>query len=59
MIVGCAVRYKGLTITLPRPARHSEILHQMHYCGLPTTHDVTLQGFVTDRGHFVDRKWAV
>lgn len=49
-IVAAAVRYKGLTVSLPAPARHHHILHVLDDPG--ETHD---QGFLTSTGRYVDR----
>ncbi|CDX54579.1 p063 [Mesorhizobium plurifarium] len=53
-IVAVAVRYEGLTVSLPAPARHHNVLHPLF--------DLTGkvlggqdQGFLTSKGRFVNR----
>ena len=54
-IVAVAIRANGLTISAPRPARHSHVLH-----ALPTQLACSAeQGFLTDGGQFVDRVEAL
>ena len=54
-IVAVAVRANGLTISMPRPARHSHILH-----ALPTQLACSAeQGFLANDGRFVDRTEAL
>ena len=45
-----------LVLTLPRPARHHDILHTMYDAGLDP--NVAKQGFLTSEGRFVDRMLA-
>ncbi|RUV69696.1 MAG: hypothetical protein EOR26_05215 [Mesorhizobium sp.] len=57
-IVAVAVRFKGLTVTLPAPARHGDVLHPLHdFTGCVLGGED--QGFLTSTGRFVDRKHAV
>lgn len=56
-IVAAAVRCNGLTLSLPKPARHADILRAMRpadarSCG-PND-----QGFLTSTGIFVGREMA-
>ncbi len=48
----------GLVFSLPRPARHHNILHAMKECGHDTTHGANEQGFLTNEGRFVWRERA-
>jgi len=56
-IVSAAVQYQGVTFSLPRPARHHDIVHAMHAMGLPKE-SRREQGFLTSEGRFVDRSEA-
>lgn len=49
---------KGVVHTLPRPKRHHSILHEMFSKGIKTNARGEIQGFVTERGEFVDRRGA-
>lgn len=52
-IVACAIKHRELVYTLPKPARHHNILHEiMPY---PRNFEYDIQGFITDTGRFVDR----
>lgn len=54
-IVAAAVQWHGITLTLPAPARHHNILHTAYpFTGLIADG----QGFITDEGQFVDRERA-
>lgn len=59
-IDAAAIRYKGVIHTLPRPARHADIIHQLHAEGGLEDEPVRGrdQGFVTSRGRFVNRSEA-
>ena len=61
----CAVRSGGVIWTLPRPARHDEVLrvvresmssesYAMKRCSTDENERL-IQGFITDGGEFVDR----
>lgn len=58
-IVAAAIRIGGITISMPRPARHGEILWSASSSGIS---DEALakadQGFLDHRGLFLDRKTA-
>lgn len=56
-VVAVAVRYNGLLVTLPTPARHPDILRPLYEM---TKHIVAAedQGFMTSGGRFVDRTEA-
>lgn len=53
-IVAAALKYRDLIFTMPAPARHGHIIHQMARSDVIHTHTAT-QGFITDYGVFVDR----
>lgn len=58
-IVAAAVQWNGVTISLPRPARHHHILHSMCEPGWPEDAPLTcVQGFIDSNGDFYDRKSA-
>lgn len=60
-IVAAAVRYEGMTFSLPPPARHGECILLMLACRQDIDRTKTgpeEQGFVTSRHRFVDRKEA-
>lgn len=57
-IVAAAIQWDGVTISLPKPARHGQILHcaeqflpsyALHHCS---------QGFLTSEGRYVNRVQA-
>ena len=57
MITGVAIGCKGLLITLPKPNRHSDCCVYAKSLGI----DLSIlknQGFVTDKGKYLDRKKA-
>ncbi|TPK15216.1 hypothetical protein FJ872_19680 [Mesorhizobium sp. B2-5-9] len=57
-IVAAAVRQYGLTVSLPAPARHGDILKPLHIAsGVLVQPDD--QGFLTSTGRFVGRTEAV
>lgn len=56
MIVAAALRYDRVILSIPRPARHSDILHATH--AQFEGYDLE-QGFLTDEGKFLDRKQAM
>lgn len=57
-IVAAAVQIEGVTFSLPRPARHGQVLHSME--GLVPDHMIygATQGFLTSDGRFVNRVMA-
>lgn len=62
-IVSAAVQWHGLTVSLPRPARHGDILRMLFDREQRSRGMVTLvgpheEGFLTNRGEFVDRSAA-
>lgn len=57
MIVSAAVKTgNGLILSLPRPARHHDIISHAGKLGLDEV--ITDQGFLTSDGEYVDRKLA-
>lgn len=59
LVVAAAVRWNGLTLSLPRPARHHTILHVMCGDGFPEEAAlIAEQGFIDSEGAFLDRKTA-
>jgi hypothetical protein len=61
-VVAAAVQAHGMTFSLPRPARHHDVLHLMHSLGLPDGPSwVTGQGFLLSSGRWVNRRdaWLV
>ena len=58
-IAGAAILIGDLVITMPPPARHHTILHEMDRQGLDPLQGIPdRQGFVTDTGRFVRRREA-
>lgn len=56
-IVAAAVHAYGATWSLPRPARHHNVLFAIDHAGLcAITPGPSAQGFLTSDGRFVDRK---
>lgn len=58
-IVAAAIQIEGVTLSLPKPARHGQVLHSALNMHLPE--DVVAgacQGFLTSRGRFVNRVQA-
>lgn len=58
-IVAAAIQVEGVTISLPRPARHGQVLHAagaMHLPDYLVAH--ACQGFLTSTGRFVNRVQA-
>ncbi|ABF71317.1 p063 [Rhizobium phage 16-3] len=53
-IVASAVRYNGITFSMPAPARHSDILRPLYDLS-ETTAICCEQGFLTDTGEFLGR----
>lgn len=58
-IVAVAHQWKGLTFSLPAPARHHDVIHAMAGANIP--HEARApdaQGFLTSRGRWVSREEA-
>lgn len=58
-IVAAAIQIEGVTISLPQPARHGQVLHaaETFTGGGHWLHTAT-QGFITSEGRFVNRVMA-
>lgn len=69
MIVAAAIKINGLIMTMPQPARHSDILRQWialqnevlltANCVDACVYIEEIQGFIDDKGVFYDRKAAM
>lgn len=57
IIVAAAVRVNGVTMSMPRPARHHDILKRLP--GKMANAKPSDQGFITDAGVFVGRELAL
>lgn len=57
-IVGVAVQFDGLTISMTKPNRHHHVLHRVHRMALPEVALAATQGFITSTGRFVTRAEA-
>ncbi len=57
-IVAAAMQYEGMTISLPKPARHAQIMHSAE--SFMSTDQIArgCQGFLTSHGRFVNRVQA-
>jgi hypothetical protein len=60
MIIAAAIKFGNMVCHLPKPNRHHDILHQLH--GRTESgfegYDME-QGFLTDKGEFLDRSEAM
>lgn len=57
-IVAAAVQYEGVTFSLPRPARHAQVLHSLDGHLPQDAIAACCQGFLTSDGRFVNRVQA-
>lgn len=59
LIVAAAIQIEGLIISLPRPARHGQVIASADAAHVPA-HMITTscQGFLTSHGRFVNRVQA-
>lgn len=58
-IVAAAIQIDGLTLSLPQPARHGQVMHSAEIAGVPTyLINCGTQGFLTSTGRFVNRVMA-
>lgn len=56
MITGVAIRLRDGTVhSLPKPARHHQVMHAVLGRNLELRRAGYVQGFVTDGGDFLDR----
>lgn len=53
-IVAAAIKQGEMVCFVPRPGRHSDVIRQMAFAGIPIPIGGE-QGFVTSSGRFVDR----
>ena len=58
IIVAAAIQYEGVTISLPQPARHGQILQCAEQFLPDYGVHCTCQGFLTSTGRFVNRVQA-
>lgn len=58
-IVAVAMREGDLVISMPQPARHHTVLHEMDKLGMSPFVQPINQGFLTSNGRFVEREPAV
>ena len=54
-IVAAAIQIDGVTISLPQPARHGQVLHASEGFIAPGFLHSATQGFLTSDGRFVTR----
>ena len=58
-IIAAAIQIEGVTISLPRPARHGQVLHAAEPFIASQSQLITCcQGFLTSEGRFVNRVQA-
>jgi len=57
-IIAAAIQIDGVTISLPRPARHGQVLHAAEAFLEARDFGRETQGFITNRGRFVNRVQA-
>lgn len=56
-IVAAAIQFDGVTISLPKPARHGQVLHAAEFLSQEELAHAC-QGFLTSEGRFVNRVQA-
>lgn len=62
MIIAAAIKIADIVCFIPRPARHHHVLHSLSKSFKARTdrgYQKEVQGFVTDRGEFLDRLSAM
>lgn len=57
MIIGAAIKIKDLILFLPCPNRHHNIIHQF-FDNFEKVVPKHIQGFLNDKGEFLDRESA-
>ena len=57
-IVAAAIQHDGVTISLPKPARHGQVLHCAEQFLPEDCLAYACQGFLTSEGRFVNRVQA-
>jgi hypothetical protein len=55
-IAAAAIRFNGIVLSLPPPARHHNCLRAAHDVGYENWRPDHEQGFITNDGRFVDRE---
>ncbi len=68
MIVSAALKYAHIILSMPKPARHHDVLHQLYGMledasgpaddRIEETQSECIQGFIDDQGNFLDRETA-
>lgn len=58
IVAAAIIRHTGDVFSLPRPARHHTLIHYLAAEGDPVPINGE-QGFITNRGRFVDRETAL
>lgn len=59
IIVAAAIQYADVVASLPRPARHHDIIDAWHTATGMCTRGSDMQGFLTSDGRFVSRYEAL
>jgi hypothetical protein len=69
MIVAAALQYAHITLSMPKPARHHDVLHQLYGMledanegktnNIANIQAMCVQGFIDDQGNFLDRNTAL
>jgi len=57
-IVAAAIQWEGVTFSLPKPARHGQVLHSLEDILSDYALTCCCQGFLTSEGRFVNRVQA-
>ena len=57
-IVAAAIQIEGVTLSLPKPARHGQVMHSAEIMAVPYMVNAACQGFLTSEGRFVNRVQA-
>lgn len=59
-IIAAAIQIEGMTLSLPRPARHAQVMHAAEALQMPSHALLSAcQGFLTSEGRFVNRVQAL
>lgn len=59
MIVSAAIQINELILSMPMPARHSDIIHKFYILidsDPSKSNCIEIQGFLTNEGNFLDRR---
>lgn len=57
-IIAAAIQYQGVALSLPKPARHAQVMHCAEQFLPEYAVPAAVQGFVTSHGRFVNRVQA-